>query len=512
MKPIPGWKVAGGVLSILAACTLLAALMTPHFDSAGLTMVYLLGVVVTAIAFGRVAAVAAAILSVAIFDFAFVPPRFTFRVHDAQYLVVFAVMLAVALVTGTLTSRLREQREAARASERRTAALYRLSHDLAVRSTTGDVLRAAVKLIGDVAGAPVAAMIPDGAGTLRVAAGAERVIAEDGDRAAAEWAFANGQVAGALSRIPPNARGIHLPLLAGTRILGVLSLIPPSPDTWDPPESMELLRALTAQTALAVERCRLDEEAQRAQRSADLERMRSALLSSVSHDLRTPLAAITGAASGLRSDRLSEAARRDLADAIAEEAERLNRLIANLLDMTRLESGTPRVTKEWHSIEEVVGAALTRLEPELDGRPVRLTFPRDLPLVPMDDALFETVMRNLIENANKYSPPGAEIEVSAVLEELALRLDIADRGPGLDAGEEQRVFEKFYRGKPASGRSGSGLGLAIAKGIVEAHGGTIEAVNRGGGGARFRVRIPLEGPPPDVAYDGESSENPRDPA
>ncbi len=507
MKPIPAWKVAGGVLSILVACTLLAALMTPHFDSAGLTMVYLLGVVVVAIAFGRVAAVAAAILSVAIFDFAFVPPRFTFRVHDTQYLVVFAVMLAVALVTGTLTSRLREQREAARDRERRTAALYRLTHDLAVRSSTIDVLRAAVERIGEVAGAPIAALTPDGDGALRVVAGAESAVATDAEWTAAEWAFTNGQIAGALSRIPPNARGIHFPLLAGTKVLGVLSMMPIASNTSLPAtlEAIELLRALTAQTALALERCRLSEEAQHAQRAADLERTRSALLSAVSHDLRTPLAAITGAASGLRrGNALQEATRRDLADSITEEVERLDRLIANLLDMTRLESGIPRVNKEWHSIEEVVGAALTRLESELDGRPVRLAFPRDLPLVPVDDVLFETVVRNLIENANKYSPPHLAIEVSAALEDSALRLEVADRGPGLAAGEEQRVFEKFYRGKPASGRPGSGLGLAITKGIVEAHGGTIEAENRGGGGASFRVRIPLEGPPPGVVYDGES--------
>ena len=220
----------------------------------------------------------------------------------------------------------------------------------------------------------------------------------------------------------------------------------------------------------------------------------------MSHDLRTPLAAITGAATGLRDDggTLSAATRRELADTIAEEAARLNRLIGDLLEMTRLESGALRVKKEWHSLEEIVGAALGRLEKRLGDRPIALSIPADLPLVPLDDVLFERVVWNLVENADRYTPAGLPIEVGASLEGGSLRFEVVDRGPGLPVGEEERVFEKFYRGPAAAHGSGVGLGLAICRGIVEAHGGRIVAANRPGGGAAFTVWLPLEGEPPVV--------------
>jgi two-component system sensor histidine kinase KdpD len=490
-----------GVVLILALCTLLAALMQKHFDSAGLTMVYLLGVVVAAVAFGRGPAVLASVLSVAIFDYAFVPPRYTFEVADAQYLVVFAVMLAVAVITGTLTARLREQREESRRRERRTEALYRLTHDLAARSTTSEVLQAAVDRVSELFGSRAAALVPDERGILSVAAGDSEAVAPAPDRAAAEWAFANGQPSGALTGIPPGARTIHTPLIAGAKILGVLSLEATAQDA--DPETPELVRALSSQTAIALERCRLAEDATRIRGQIEVERARSALLSSVSHDLRTPLAAIAGAASGLRSgEGLPVATRAELAQTISDEAERLDRLIGNLLDMTRVESGTLRVKKEWHSIEDVVGAALTRLEQQLGGRRVQLALPADLPLVPVDDVLLEAVVRNLIENAHKYSGADASIDVAARIEGDWLRLDVADRGMGLREGEEQRVFEKFYRGEPGRALPGVGLGLAICKGVVEAHRGTIEASNRTGGGAVFTIRLPLEGAPPRVEPEG----------
>jgi len=285
----------------------------------------------------------------------------------------------------------------------------------------------------------------------------------------------------------------------------VLSLGDGAPASLVDPDRVELLRALSSQAALALERCRLAEESERVRAEVEAERTRSSLLSSVSHDLRTPLAAITGAASSLKDGAsLPEAARSGLAETISEEAERLNRVIGNLLDMTRVDSGSLRVAKEWHSIEEVVGAALTRLESQLAGRAVQLSISADLPLVPMDDVLFEAVVRNLMENAHKYSPRETPIEVSAVIDGSELRLEVRDRGVGLEPGDEKRVFEKFYRGKSSSAAAGAGLGLAICKGIVEAHGGTISAGNRSGGGAVFTVRLPLGGTPPEI--DGEPEE------
>ncbi|HKQ59404.1 MAG TPA: ATP-binding protein, partial [Candidatus Eisenbacteria bacterium] len=238
------------------------------------------------------------------------------------------------------------------------------------------------------------------------------------------------------------------------------------------------------------------------------ERTRSALLSSVSHDMRTPLAAITGSASSLRdgSDAMSRETRRELAETISDEAERLNRLIGNLLDMTRLESGAVRARKEWHSVEEVVGAALARLEARLVDRPVRLALAPDLPLVPLDDVLFEQVVWNLVENADKYSPSGAPIEVSAAIEGRELRLEVADRGVGLAPGEERRVFDKFYRGRESVAQPGFGLGLTVCRGMIEAHSGTIVAAPRPGGGTVFTVRLPIEGVPP--AVEAEADEAP----
>jgi two-component system sensor histidine kinase KdpD len=295
----------------------------------------------------------------------------------------------------------------------------------------------------------------------------------------------------------PGARALYLPLRAAQGKVGVLGVRSEEADGAFAAKQLYLLETFANQLALAIERRRVLADTQQAKLQAETERLRSALLSSVSHDLRTPLAAITGAASSLRdgSRTLPESVREELADTIAEEAMRLNRLIGNLLDMTRLESGTLAPRKEWYSLEEVVGAALTRLEPALQDRAVRLNLPDDLPLVPLDGVLFEQVVWNLVENAIKYTPAGGSIEISAGLHGGELRFDVADRGPGIGSGDEHRLFEKFYRGESASGQPGVGLGLSICEAIVRAHGGTIEAANRAGGGAVFTVWLPLEGGP-----------------
>ena len=500
------WVGHAGALAVVAACTVIAELMRRRFDLSNLTMIYLGGVVIAAIAFGRGPAIVAAVLSVAVFDFGFVPPRFTFRVSDAQYLVTFAVMLLVAIVIGTLTAWLREQLGAARLRELRTAALYRLSHDLAVRSTTGDVTRAAIARIAELLDARVTILLADADGRLRPApeeppGGSAAGPGLDAIPAAARWAHENGEPAGSGTPVFPEADAVYLALRAPLHGLGVLAVHAQHPGKLHDAERLQLLRALASQTALALERCRLAEQAERARLEVEAERTRSALLSSVSHDLRTPLSAITGAASSLRDDAgtLPAETRRELADTISEEAQRLNRQIGNLLELTRLESGALQVHKEWHSLEEAVGAALARLDAVLGDRPVHFDLASDLPLVPLDDVLLEQVIWNLVENAHKFTPAGRPIEVAARIEDGKLRLDVADQGPGLAPGEERRVFEKFYRGQNRAGAPGFGLGLTVCRGIVEAHGGTIEAANRPGGGSVFTVRLPLAGEPPAVA-------------
>lgn len=265
--------------------------------------------------------------------------------------------------------------------------------------------------------------------------------------------------------------------------------------------TQRLRETFAAQVAGANERARIAREADAARLEAETERLRSSVLSSVSHDLRTPLAVITGAASTLLSEPVDAAAQHDLLSVIHEESARLSQLVSNLLDMTRLSAGALEVNKEWQSVEAVVGAALGRMEPRLGGRPLHVHLPADLPLVPFDAVLVEQVLINLLENAAKYSLPGAPIEIRASASPREVVLSIEDRGPGIPAAERQRIFEKFYRlsGPPVSG---AGLGLAICRGMVEAHGGRIVVVDRDGGGSVFSFTLPIEGPAPEVEEDG----------
>jgi two-component system sensor histidine kinase KdpD len=307
-------------------------------------------------------------------------------------------------------------------------------------------------------------------------------------------------MAGHGSATLPGARALYLPLRAGRGTVGVLGIEPPPGEGPLTPEQLHLLETFAAQAALAIERVALVEEAQLARVQSETERLRNSLLSAVSHDLRTPLATITGSASALveQESGLDAGARRELAQAIQEEADRLNRLVHNLLEMTRLESGGIRVNKDWHPLEEVVGSALARLEKPLGARRVDIDLPPDLPLVPLDPLLVEQVLINLLENAVKYTPAGSPIEVSAVVEDRRVCVTVADRGPGFAPGEDTRVFDKFFRGHLVGTRAGAGLGLAIARGIVEAHGGEIVAEPRPGGGALFRFSLPLAADPPEV--------------
>jgi two-component system sensor histidine kinase KdpD len=267
-------------------------------------------------------------------------------------------------------------------------------------------------------------------------------------------------------------------------------------------EERDLLESFVRQGALAIERARLADDAKTAVLRARTEEMRSSLLSAVSHDLRTPLGVITGAATALRDETpsMTKDQRAELVDTICEEAERLARLVGNLLDMTRVESGGLQVKREWVPVEELVGSALTRLEKQLEGRSIAIDIPADHPLVSVDPVLMQQVLVNLLENADKYTPPGSPIQIRGSRANGALVLEVIDSGPGIPAGTEGKIFEKFYRG-PHTGIAGAGLGLSICKGIVEAHDGSIHAERRDRGGAIFRVTLPLVGVAPPVLMD-----------
>jgi two-component system sensor histidine kinase KdpD len=505
-RPAVGGRWSAYLLAtgVVAVCSLLAWPMLPYFAPANLIMVYLLGTILVAARFGRGPGILASVLSVAAFDFFFVPPYFTFAVSDTEYLITFVVMLVVAVVISTLTARTRAQAEVARHRERRTAALYRLTRDLVSRRAVDELVEAAVRHVSEVFGSAVAVFLPDAAGRPRRRAGElGSASVSTNEEAVIRWVQEHGEMAGRGSATLPGARALYVPLVASRGPVGVLGIELPA-DGPLAPEQLHLLETFAAQTALAIERVALAEEAQQARLRSETERLRSSLLSAVSHDLRTPLAAITGSASTLVEGgiALDAETRRELAQGIQDEADRLNRLVHNLLDMTRLESGGVQARKDWHSVEEVVGSALARMENALGQRRVVIDLPPDLPLVPLDPLLIEQALINLLDNAVKYTPPEATIEIAGSVDDGAVSLTIADGGPGFAPDELERIFDKFYRGTTAAGRRGAGLGLTIVRGIVEAHGGRIAAESRPAGGALFRITLPLGEPPPKIPVDG----------
>lgn len=491
-------------IATVALCTGICWLASSFLDPINLVMIYLLGVVAVAARYRRGQAILASVLGVLAFDFFFVPPQFSFAVHDTQYVVTFVAMLLVGLVISTLTIRTRQQAEMARLRERRTAALHGLSQRLARTRGTDALLEVAVQHIAEIFESQVVALLPDESGTLQIRAGYKADFAMNAkERSVAHWVYDLGQMAGRGTQTLSLAEALYVPLRASGIPLGVLGVRPSDPNRLLIPEQLHLFEAFANQTALALERERLEAEARQAQIQVEAERLRTSLLSTVSHDLRTPLAAITGSASTLlvlaSTGTLPEAGK-DLAQNIYDEAERLSRLIGNLLEMTKLQSGVLEVRKELQPLEEVVGAALTRLGRKLCDRPIHTDFPADLPMVPLDDVLIEQVLINLLENAVKYTPEATPIELSAVREDDEVVLEVADHGPGLDPADTEKIFEMFYRGREKGREGGAGLGLAICRGVVQAHGGRIWAQNRPGGGVAFRFTLPL------AEHDGNQGE------
>ncbi len=478
-------------------------LMAPYFAAANLVMTYLIAVIVIAIRWGQGPSVLASILSVASFDFFFVPPYFTFAVSDAQYLLTFGVMLVAALVISNLAVRIRQQAELARYRERRTSVLYSMSRDLATHRGTEMLAQLAAKHLRDVFDAQVAVFLADPEKRVQLQRGELLFFElEPKEAGVAQWVYDHNERAGLGTDTLPGVSALYLPLVCSTGPIGVIALRPKNAALLLDPEQLHLLESLVNQVALALERTRLSDEAQQAHVRVETERMRNAILSSVSHDLRTPLAAITGAASSLVEGQgeFNTVDRHELVRSIYREADRLDRLLTNLLDITRLEAGAVQLSKDWHSIDEVVGAALARLEGRLADHLINTSFPTDLPLIFVDGVLLEQVVINLVENAVKYTPPRSTIDLSASAGDHEVVVEVSDRGRGIPAGEELNIFDKFYRGKSAR-EGGVGLGLTICRGIVEAHGGRIWVENRPGGGALFRFTIPLPENQPSVAIE-----------
>jgi two-component system, OmpR family, sensor histidine kinase KdpD len=493
------WQPYAFATLIMATCTGLAWGTFSIFNSATLLMLFLLGVVAVAVQFGYGPSLWASVLGVASYDVFFVPPFYTVTVDDPQYFLTFGVMFVVALTLSWSTVRIRWLADAARQRERRTAALYALSRELASVRSVPTILDAATRHIAEVFRSRVIVFLPDQAGVLKAQASPGGYEPDSTEIGVSRWVFEHKQPAGRGTGTLPGARALYLPLAASRGTVGVLGVWSIDPHALETPEQIHQLETFANQTALAVERGLLAEEAHAAQVRVETEKLRSSLLSSVSHDLRTPLAAITGASSSLleTGDRLDAGTRRELLETIGDEANRLSRLVHNLLEMSRLESGAVKAHMEWYPLEEIIGAALARVGKAHQDRQILTRLPDNLPMVPVDDVLIEQVLVNLLDNAAKYSPSHTSIEVAARREDGAIVVEVADRGPGLHAEDLERVFEKFYRGKHPLGR-GAGLGLAICRGFVEVHGGRIWATNRPEGGAVFRFTLPLTGTPPEV--------------
>ena len=483
-------------VAIVAACTAISALMFSYFSLVDLAMVYLLGIMIVASRTGKGPSLLATLLSVASFDFFFVPPYYTFAVSHVSYFVTFVVMFVVALVISRLTLRVRGQANAARLRERRTSALHNLSKELVHERGIKNLSAIAMKHINEVFSSEVVVLLPDEKGNLSVSSTETETFAlNQRELSVAQWTFDHRQQAGRGTDTLPGARALYLPLITSSRTVGVLGILPKDSAWIFDQEQIHILESFANQTAMAIERALLSEETQAALLKAETETLRNLLLSSVSHDLRTPLAAITGAASTLLQQGISldRNSKQELITTIYEEAEHLNAIIRNILDMTRLESGAITVKKEWQSPEEIIGAVLNRFSEKLKDHPISTNLPSDLPLVPFDPLLVEQVLMNLLDNAVKYTPPGTPLDLYASIKGDNLQIELADRGPGITSGEEKRIFEKFVRGFVS--RGGIGLGLTICKAIIDAHGGRIWAENRPGGGAVFRFTLPITGKP-----------------
>ncbi len=488
------WAVA-----VTVACTVLAYLMFGRFELANLIMVFLLGVVFIATRFGRGPSIFASFLGVAIFDLFFVTPYFSFSVSHSQYLVTLLAMLTVAVLISNLMANVRSQAKVAGHRERRATVLYAMSRDLTASQSEDEIVRAAVHHFYSEFGSRNVILFPDASG--RIVYPANPAIPESlhaADLSVAQWVMDHNEIAGQGTDTLPGAEAIYFPLSNKETVLGVLVLLPVNLRRVFLPEQQKLLETFLGQIAQAITRVRLTEQARKSQVEMEAERLRNSLLSSISHDLRTPLATIVGSASALVEEdtTLKAENKLELSRAIYDEAQRMSTLVNNILDMARLDAGAVELNKQWVPLEEIIGTVLTLLQKRLEGRLVTVKLPPGIPMIYVDAVMIEQVLINLLENVLRYTPERSPVEIMAEASSFAVEISVADRGPGIPKDSENKLFEKFYRVQLEAAQSGVGLGLTICRAIIEAHGGTIQAQNRSTGGAVFSFIIPLDQLPP----------------
>ncbi|MEN0036721.1 MAG: two-component system sensor histidine kinase KdpD [Cellvibrio sp.] len=484
------WATGASLLTAIVTTPLIHWL-----DLANIVMLFLLTVVLVAVRFGRGPAVVSTVISVVAVDFFFVPPRFSFAVTDVQYLITFAVMLTVGLIIGQLTAGLRFQSRVSVHRESRSRALYEFARALSGVLATEQIFETTRTHLERTFRAKVLLLLPDNEGRLQPPTSN---TPDALDIAIAQWSFDRATPAGIGTDTLPNSDFFYLPLIAPMRTRGVLVLQPEGRRWILIPEQRQQLDTFAALAAIALERVHYIEVAQKALVGIESERLRNSLLAALSHDLRTPLTSLVGLSESLtRAKPPLPDTQLSVAKALHNEALRMSNLVANLLDMARIQSGEVKLNLQWQPLEEVVGSALHASASYLSNHTIETRIPMDLPLVQIDSVLIERVLCNLIENATKYTPPGSLIAIVAEVSGRMLDIAVRDNGPGLPPGKEDSLFEKFTRGEKESTTPGVGLGLAICKAIVQAHGGKIRAGKAPEGGAAIVFSIPL-GTPPDM--------------
>jgi len=485
----------------MVGIALAVGLALQHFrsiDPTNIGLVFLTAVFMSAITYGLWPALVSVVISALAYNFFFLPPLYTFTIAEPANVLTVFFFGFVAIVAGNLAARVRAHANLTRDRAAMTENLYLFSRKLAVVFSLDDLLWATSYQVAQMLKVRVVILLPEG-DTVRVRAGYPPEDELDAaDTAAAKWVWEHASPAGRGADTLPGAKRLFLPMRTGRGIVGVIGLDSDHPGPLLTPDERRLFDSLADQAALAIERVNLAGDIDRAKLAAETERLRAALLTSISHDLRTPLASILGAATSLRSQRdtLSEESRVELVATIQDEAERLNRFIANLLDMTRLESGAIQPRLEPTDLGDVLGSALRRAGKVLSRHKIGLDLARDLPLVRLDPVLFEQVLFNLLDNAAKYAPAGTNVQIRARRDGDRVRLDLLDEGDGIPPADLERIFDKFYRAQSGDRkRAGTGLGLPICRGFVEAMGGTITAANRGDrSGAVFAISIPVSEP------------------
>ena len=491
-KPTFAWFDYLASITLVVGATLLSGLLKHLLSPTNMVIVYLLTVVIAAFRLGLRPAVLTAAMGVLAFDFFFIPPMWSFKVEDTEFVFTFFGLFIVGVVISTLVAKANEKSEVLRERELQTESLYYLTRDLATAADMDSIMAAVLKNISASLHAQLVVLVPEGE-QMAITAISHDLVLSDKELAVADWSFRNQREAGSGSETLGSAELLYLPLCTSACFLGALGVKLANMSEYHSPHNRRLLDAFVTQISLAMERVLLAQKAEHAMVLQARESLERALLNSISHDLRTPLVSIIGALSSLRDANLhiNDTKKQDLLAGAWDEAERLNRFVGNLLDMTRLEAGEMQIQKVPSDVQDLIGCALAALDKRLEGRAVTVTIAEGTPFVAMDSVLMNQVLINLLDNSLKYTLEGSSIEITVGVTSRYLRLEVLDHGPGIPESDLAKIFDKFYRLPVPEGVRGTGLGLSICRGIVEAHGGNIWAENRTGGGLRIIIQLPL---------------------